>query len=122
MVRKDSPMKGVKYIALGHNVSEAGQAAQYSTRNSSWLKNTFSDGIMETGKTRRLRRIFGDDHKTVIIPMDHSVSAGPTLGLDDMERIVGDVLLCTVGSIPVHERHAMDLYIHCLCIMLVLLD
>ena len=102
MVRKDSPMKGVKYIAMGHNVSEAGQAAQYSTRNSSWLKNTFSDGITETGKTRRLRRIFRDDHKTVIIPMDHSVSAGPTHGLEDMARIVGDVSQGEADAILVH--------------------
>src|SRR5437867_12331727 len=90
MVRKDSPMKGVKYIALGHNVSEAGQAAQYSTRNSSWLKNKFSDGLTETGKKRRLRRIFRDEHKTVILPMDHSVSTGPTHRLEDMAREVSD--------------------------------
>src|SRR5438876_3138323 len=46
---------------------------------------------MESGKTRRLRRIFRDDGKTVIVPMDHGVPAGPIEGLGDIRRIVNQV-------------------------------
>jgi DhnA family fructose-bisphosphate aldolase class Ia len=45
------------------------------------------------GKERRLKRIFRDDGKTVIVPMDHSVTTGPIKGLIDMQRTV-DSLKC----------------------------
>ncbi|MDH5419843.1 MAG: fructose-bisphosphate aldolase, partial [Candidatus Bathyarchaeota archaeon] len=32
---------------------------------------------MEAGKKRRLKRIFRDDSRTVIVPMDHGVTLGP---------------------------------------------
>lgn len=57
---------------------------------------------METGKTRRLRRIFRNDRRTVIIPMDHGVAAGPIHGLEDMARIVSDVSQGEADAILVH--------------------
>ena len=57
---------------------------------------------MQTGKTRRLRRIFRDDGKTVIIPMDHSVSVGLIHGLEDMARIVTDVSQGEADAVIVH--------------------
>ncbi|HYY91008.1 MAG TPA: 2-amino-3,7-dideoxy-D-threo-hept-6-ulosonate synthase [Candidatus Dormibacteraeota bacterium] len=57
---------------------------------------------MESGKTRRLRRIFRDDGRTVMIPMDHGVSIGPVHGLEDMTRIVEDVSHGEADAVLVH--------------------
>src|SRR5437867_10548185 len=57
---------------------------------------------MESGKTRRLRRIFRNDGRTVIIPMDHGVSIGPIPGLEDMARIVDDVAQGEADAVLVH--------------------
>ncbi len=57
---------------------------------------------METGKTRRLRRIFRDDGRTVVIPMDHGVSVGPIHGLEDMARIVDDISQGEADAVLVH--------------------
>ena len=58
--------------------------------------------MTESGKTRRLRRIFRDDARTVIIPMDHSVSMGHVQGLEDMSRIVNDVSQGEADAVLVH--------------------
>ena len=47
---------------------------------------------MESGKKRRLRRIFGSDNRTVIVPMDHGVTIGPVKGLANMQNIVDKLL------------------------------
>src|SRR5437899_12321331 len=57
---------------------------------------------METGKTRRLRRIFKQDGKTVIIPMDHGVSVGPIEGLTDMETTIDNVAKGGAEAVLVH--------------------
>src|SRR6266702_1625952 len=57
---------------------------------------------MEAGKTRRLRRIFRDDGKTVIVPMDHGVPAGPIEGLGDIRKIVNQVGKGGADAILVH--------------------
>lgn len=57
---------------------------------------------MESGKTRRLRRIFRADGKTVIIPMDHGVSVGPIEGLADMTRTIGQVGKGGADAVLVH--------------------
>lgn len=57
---------------------------------------------METGKTRRLRRIFRDDDKTVMIPMDHGVSVGPIDGLADIEQTIGNVAKGGADAVLVH--------------------
>src|SRR5438046_592642 len=58
--------------------------------------------MMESGKTRRLGRIFRDDGKTVIVPMDHGVPAGPIEGLGDIRRIVNQVGKGGADAILVH--------------------
>ncbi|MCW4051781.1 MAG: 2-amino-3,7-dideoxy-D-threo-hept-6-ulosonate synthase [Candidatus Bathyarchaeota archaeon] len=47
---------------------------------------------MNAGKKKRLRRIFREDRKTVIVPMDHGTTIGPVEGIVEMQKTV-DVLL-----------------------------
>lgn len=47
---------------------------------------------MESGKKRRLRRIFRSDNKTVVVPMDHGVTIGPVKGLLNMQSIIEKLL------------------------------
>ena len=65
---------------------------------------------MESGKTRRLRRIFRNDGRTVIIPMDHGVSIGPIHGLEDMARIVDDVSQGEADAVLVHAGIAKTVH------------
>ncbi len=62
--------------------------------------------MMESGKTRRLGRIFRDDGKTVIVPMDHGVSVGPIEGLGDMRKTVNHVAKGGADAILVHAGPA----------------
>jgi len=57
---------------------------------------------MESGKTRRLGRIFRTDGKTVIVPMDHGVSVGPIEGLGDVRKTVNHVAKGGADAIVVH--------------------
>ena len=43
---------------------------------------------MNQGKTRRLKRIFQQDNRTVIVPMDHGVTIGPIQGIINMQQII----------------------------------
>src|SRR5438309_1873375 len=74
---------------------------------------------METGKTRRLRRIFKQDGKTVIIPIDHGVSVGPIEGLTDMETTINNVAKGGADAVLVHagvaktvDNQGMGLILH----------
>ncbi len=58
---------------------------------------------MEIGKKRRLRRIFRDDNRTVIVPMDHGVTVGPIKGLGDMKRVVNKLLLGGVDAVVINS-------------------
>jgi len=55
------------------------------------------------GITKRLRRIFRDDRKTVIVPMDHGVTLGPVEGLENMSRTICDLLKANVDAFVVHK-------------------
>ena len=55
------------------------------------------------GITKRLRRIFRDDRKTVIVPMDHGVTLGPVEGLENMSHTIGDLLKANVDAFVVHK-------------------
>lgn len=59
--------------------------------------------LMESGKTRRLRRIIRSDSKTFIIAMDHGVSIGPVQGLEDMQKTVKLVVNGGADAILVHK-------------------
>ncbi len=74
---------------------------------------------METGKTRRLRRIFQHDGRTVIVPMDHGVSVGPIPGLSDIETTVqrlakgeADAILAHAGILKTVDTGHMGLIVH----------
>ncbi len=74
---------------------------------------------MEAGKTRRLRRIFRQDGRTVIIPMDHGISVGPIPGLEDMAQTVdnlskgdADALLVHAGIAKTVQTEHMGLILH----------
>jgi len=58
---------------------------------------------MESGKKRRLRRIFRDDNRTVIVPMDHGVTVGPVVGLTNMQCIVDKLLLGGVDAVVINR-------------------
>src|SRR3989449_8649796 len=84
-------------------LSAVERGAPSSTPNSSSQRSSSSDlRKMETGKTRRLRRIFKQDGKTVIIPMDHGVSVGPIEGLTDMETTIDNVAKGGADAVLVH--------------------
>ncbi len=57
---------------------------------------------MESGKTRRLGRIFRNDGRAVIVPMDHGVSVGPIEGLSDIRKTVNHVAKGGADAILVH--------------------
>ena len=58
---------------------------------------------MESGKKRRLNRIFRDDNRTVIVPMDHGVTLGPVKGLENMQNIIDKLLLGGVDAIVINR-------------------
>jgi len=60
----------------------------------------------DPGKRRRLRRIFRDDGRTLIVPMDHGVSIGLVKGLEDMARLIGELTKGGVDAIVVHKGWA----------------
>ena len=64
---------------------------------------------MVLGKARRLQRIFRNDGKTVIIPMDHGVTMGPVTGLADIQRTVDSLAKGGVDGIVVHKGIAANI-------------
>jgi fructose-bisphosphate aldolase/2-amino-3,7-dideoxy-D-threo-hept-6-ulosonate synthase len=58
---------------------------------------------LEPGKKRRLKRIFRDDERTVIVPMDHGVTVGPVEGLVNMQEIINKLLLGGVDAVVLHR-------------------
>ena len=64
---------------------------------------------METGKTRRLRRIIKNDSRTFIIAMDHGVTMGPIPGLENMSETVGFVVKGGADAVLVHKGIARQI-------------
>jgi fructose-bisphosphate aldolase / 2-amino-3,7-dideoxy-D-threo-hept-6-ulosonate synthase len=58
---------------------------------------------MNEGKTRRLKRIFQKDNRTVIVPMDHGVTVGPIMGITNMQTITDKLIKGKVDAILVHK-------------------
>jgi predicted phospho-2-dehydro-3-deoxyheptonate aldolase len=58
---------------------------------------------MESGKTRRLRRIMQQDNRTVIVPMDHGVTIGPIQGITSMQEIATKLVKGKADAILVHK-------------------
>ena len=58
---------------------------------------------MESGKTRRLRRIIKGDLRTLIIAMDHGVTVGPVRGLENMQETVRNVVKGGADAVLFHK-------------------
>ena len=58
---------------------------------------------MNTGKTRRLNRIFKADNRTVVVPMDHGVSIGPVKGIENMQDTVTRLLKGGADAFVLHK-------------------
>jgi len=58
---------------------------------------------MESGKTRRIRRIIKGDLRTLIIAMDHGVTVGPVRGLEDMQETVKNVVKGGADAVLFHK-------------------
>jgi fructose-bisphosphate aldolase/2-amino-3,7-dideoxy-D-threo-hept-6-ulosonate synthase len=58
---------------------------------------------MNQGKIRRLKRIFRDDNRTVVVPMDHGVSIGPVKGIENMQGIVTSLLKGGADALVLHK-------------------
>ena len=58
---------------------------------------------MNTGKTRRLNRIFQADNRTVVVPMDHGVTIGPVKGIENMQDTVTRLLKGGADAFVLHK-------------------
>jgi predicted phospho-2-dehydro-3-deoxyheptonate aldolase len=58
---------------------------------------------MDQGKKRRLTRIFREDNKTVIVPMDHGVTIGPCKGIENMQNTINQLLKGKADAVLVHK-------------------
>lgn len=59
--------------------------------------------VTNPGKTKRMKRIFRGDGKTVIVPMDHGVTLGPANGLVDMQDTVNKLVDGGVDAMVLHK-------------------
>jgi len=60
------------------------------------------------GKIKRLKRIFREDGRTVVIPMDHGVTGGPIPGLVDMQDIITKLQKGGADAVVLHKGIAMN--------------
>ncbi|MEM3608879.1 MAG: 2-amino-3,7-dideoxy-D-threo-hept-6-ulosonate synthase [Candidatus Bathyarchaeia archaeon] len=58
---------------------------------------------MVSGKKRRMRRIFREDGKTIIVPMDHGVTNGPMSGLINMQDTIDKLVAGGADAIVIHK-------------------
>jgi fructose-bisphosphate aldolase/2-amino-3,7-dideoxy-D-threo-hept-6-ulosonate synthase len=56
-----------------------------------------------SGKNRRLKKIFRNDGRTFIVPMDHGFTIGPVIGLKNMQVIVDKLSEGGVDAIIIHK-------------------
>ncbi len=59
--------------------------------------------MINSGKIKRMKRIFREDGKTVIVPMDHGVTMGPVEGLVDMQETVNKIIDGGVDALVLHK-------------------
>ena len=65
--------------------------------------------VLQSGKKRRLKRIFQSDKRTVIIPMDHGVTIGPVNGLVNMQFAIDKLLLGGIDAIVINRGIAKNI-------------
>jgi len=59
--------------------------------------------MTDPGKTKRMKRLFRGDGRTVIVPMDHGVTVGPVKGLIDMQGTVNKIIDGGVDALVLHK-------------------
>ncbi|MFH0748345.1 MAG: 2-amino-3,7-dideoxy-D-threo-hept-6-ulosonate synthase [Candidatus Bathyarchaeota archaeon] len=64
---------------------------------------------MNIGKKRRLHRIFKQDEKVVIVPMDHGIALGPMPGIFNMQEIVNRLSLGETDAVLIHKGIAKNI-------------
>jgi fructose-bisphosphate aldolase/2-amino-3,7-dideoxy-D-threo-hept-6-ulosonate synthase len=60
-------------------------------------------GHVNQGKIRRMKRIFQQDNRTIIVPMDHGVTIGPIQGLTNMQQTIDQLVKGGVDAVLVHK-------------------
>jgi fructose-bisphosphate aldolase/2-amino-3,7-dideoxy-D-threo-hept-6-ulosonate synthase len=60
-------------------------------------------GHVNQGKNRRMKRIFQQDNRTIIVPMDHGVTIGPIQGLTNMQQTIDQLVIGGVDAVLVHK-------------------
>lgn len=63
---------------------------------------------MSGGKSRRMQRIFGEDGKTVVVPMDHGVTSGPIHGLVNMQNTIDRLIDGGTDAVVLHKGIAKN--------------
>lgn len=63
---------------------------------------------MRSGKQKRLKRVFRDDQRTVIVPMDHGVTIGPVKGIVEMQETVNKLLEGKADAFVLHKGIAKN--------------
>jgi DhnA family fructose-bisphosphate aldolase class Ia len=58
---------------------------------------------MINGKEKRMKRIFREDGKTVIVPMDHGVTTGPIKGIINMQAIINKLIAGGADAVVLHK-------------------
>ncbi|MCL2134859.1 MAG: 2-amino-3,7-dideoxy-D-threo-hept-6-ulosonate synthase [Candidatus Bathyarchaeota archaeon] len=58
---------------------------------------------MNQGKNRRMKRIFQQDNRTIIVPMDHGVTCGPIQGITNMQQTINQLLKGGVDAVLLHK-------------------
>ncbi len=58
---------------------------------------------MNQGKNRRMKQIFQKDSRTIIVPMDHGVTAGPIQGIINMQQTINQLVKGGVDAVIVHK-------------------
>jgi fructose-bisphosphate aldolase/2-amino-3,7-dideoxy-D-threo-hept-6-ulosonate synthase len=58
---------------------------------------------MNQGKTRRMKHLFREDNRTVVVPMDHGVSIGPVKGIENMQQTVTRLLKGGADAFVLHK-------------------
>lgn len=61
---------------------------------------------MSSGKNRRLMRLFNENGKALIVPMDHGITMGPIAGIEDIKVAVKKIIECKVNGIILHKGMA----------------
>ena len=58
---------------------------------------------MNQGKNRRLKRVFREDNRTVVVPIDHGVSIGPVKGIENMQLCVTRLIKGGADAFVLHK-------------------